>query len=331
MAAVGLRGLDALVHEVLVDQRVGGEHRVDDAGDDVRTVQTAPEQQRHEQHDDDGTGPVVGQALHRGLDDLEDELGQRNAAEDLAHLVDDRGVAHDEEAGDHRGEGVRHAFGHGVGHLDAQVLLDAGGVDPRADQAHDDGGDDAVAAHPRVRQYVGDGGGVAAQRLDGVAGDRQRGGRDDEERDQRQDAAGDAVHLLVAGVGVADADGDDHREHVERGVVDLVETQIPIAAEDPGHEIGVAGDRQVCDQQEDRADERDRHGQHEAVLERGDGFGAREFHEHVKRLLRDVGEPFLHHRSPSLDICGLRSPHLLLYFQHGFSAFSYSIYFLLFE
>lgn len=33
-----------------------------------------------------------------------------------------------------------------------------------------------------------------------LAGDRQRGGRDDEERDQRQDAAGDAVHLLVAGV-----------------------------------------------------------------------------------------------------------------------------------
>lgn len=94
-------------------------------------------------------------------------VGQRNAAEDLAHLVDDRGVAHDEEAGD-RGEGVRYAFGHGVGHLDAQVLLDAGGVDPRADQAHDDGGDDAVAAHPRVRQDVGDGGGVAAQRLDGA-------------------------------------------------------------------------------------------------------------------------------------------------------------------
>ena len=150
---------------MLVVERVRDEQRAHDAADDVRPMDAGPEEDALQADDDRAARERVRKALQRRLDDLEDELRQRRRADIVAEAVEHGRRREEHHARHERGERARHALRHGVRHLDADVVLLEVAEHARDEERDQDGGDDAVAARPSLRDDVADDG--ALLRRDG--------------------------------------------------------------------------------------------------------------------------------------------------------------------
>ena len=228
---------------MLVIERVGDEQRAHDAADDVWAVDTGPEQDALEADDDRAACEQIGQALQRRLDDLKDEFRQRRRADVMAEAIED-GCAREE---DHARYKCRECFcdalRDGIRHLDADVVLLAVAEDVGDEERNEDGGDDAVAARPCLRDDVADC--LAALRQDCRR-------HQDKEGRQCEDGGHHGIAAFILNELVGDGQYDDECQHTERATCDGVQRRRPVCPENRRHEVGVSRDWQVGQQQEYR-------------------------------------------------------------------------------
>ena len=136
------------------------------------------------------------------------------------------------------------------------MILFAVAADPRGEEADEDGRDDAVAARPGFRDDIID---------DSAVWRRRKRRQDDDERREREDGSHDGVAAFGLDVLVRDGEDGEDGEHGERAAGDGVQRNRPVFAEDVGHEFGIARNRQVCEQQEHGAADRERRRHDEAI------------------------------------------------------------------
>ena len=231
-------------------------------------------------------------------------------------MVDHDAAGEDGGGGDEAREGGRDAVGHAVRHLDADVPVEEPAVADAGEQAGDDATDHALAGKPGLVE-AGDGGDRVALGVEQVDGD---GGRnEDQEQSDGDDAGGQRLKAVVLCPLIGNAQSRDKSDNLERRSVALAERRHEAGG---GDHVGQRLDGQLEQQQVDGADDNQRHGVDEAVLDGADRLGVDEPHDggqyfvteellHVLPLpltLDDASFPAAHVRQRSHGEVTHRSP-----------------------
>ena len=262
---------------MLVIKRIRDEQRADHTAHNVRAMDARPEQDTLQRDDDNTAAQRIRKPLKRRLDDLKNAFRQRRRADVVEQAVDDGGAGEENHARHECGESTSHALGYGFRHLDGQVVLLAVAEDIRNGKGKENGRDDAVAARPGFRNDI-------AHCLAAFRDQRRR--HHDEKYRKGQNRSHHGVASLVLHKLVGDGQNHDECQHAERAACDRVERCSPIRTEDTRHKRRIARHRQIGQQQEHRAADRERCRRDEAVTQRRDDAQLGEHPHKFNKLIK---------------------------------------------